>query len=291
MVHLASMGLTKLFNGVTALNDVSFDVKGSVIAVVGPNGSGKTTLLSIISGLRRPSSGRLYVEGFEPYRERGRALRLLSFHFSKPRFHLGATVEGLLARVKGLCVDERRFEEALRGFGIHGFASRRLYELSSGEAQIVSLAISLACYEDSIAVVDEPLTHLDVTRQGLAAEMISSRGRVVFTTHVLEEAETLADHLIVLVEGRLRWAGSLESLFSSEMHEVIVARRLQGELRRILEEEGGSVVADFGTSLLVSNLSWKTMEKIYGEGIIIGFRRAGARRKIYCGSRASEQDG
>ncbi len=281
MVDLVSVNLTKVFDRVVALSGISFNISGRVVAIVGPNGSGKTTLLSIISGLRKPSSGRLLLDGMEPYNDRSSAIKRVAFHFAKPRFPLNMRVSSIIDLVGDLCRDREKFLSSVERLGIPRYFSRRLFELSSGEAQLLSLVISLSCHEDSIAVIDEPLAHLDVWRQSLLIDMIGSRGNVIFTTHVLEEAEVLADQAIILLNGRLVWAGGVDELFLDDMYELFVIRRCRGRVEELIRNNGGSVVADFGASLLVRGVDWSTIEKLYSGRLILGVRRAGIRRKIY----------
>lgn len=78
---IKAVNLGKRFGRLWALKNVSFEIEGNVIAVLGPNGSGKTTLLTILAGLRYPSTGRVYVNGIEPYVERKKAVNMISFMF------------------------------------------------------------------------------------------------------------------------------------------------------------------------------------------------------------------
>ncbi len=283
MVVIEAEGLVKRFGRITALRGLSFRVEGRVVAVVGPNGCGKTTLLSIIVGVRRPSSGRLLLDGVEPYLRREEVFRRVAFAFEKPRFNVGSRVEDVFSIARDVCRDYGELEALADALGLKGLRRRRLYELSSGEAQLIALALALACDESAIAVLDEPLAHLDVRRQSILARLMSVRGEVVFTTHVFEEAEAVADAVLILSDGRVRWVGSVDDMFREGLYEVLVRRFRLGELADAVSASGGEVVADFGTHVVVKGVDEGALNTLLRQGTVIGFRRAGLRVRVLGG--------
>jgi len=280
IIDLKAEGLAKLFGKVVVLDNIDFHVNGEIIAIVGPNGSGKSTLLSIIAGLRRPSKGRLFLNGVEPYRRREEVLGKIAFSFEKPRFNIDIRVRDVIDTARNMCRDRDEFSSGVEKLGLLKLASRRLYELSSGQSQLLSLALTLFCDAESTALLDEPLAHLDINYQGLLLDSISLRKNVVFTTHVLEEAEVSADKILVLDNGRIKWVGDAEKLYSENMYEVIVPRWSMGRFGALLRNSGGEVVADFGIYILVRGVAEERLMEFFKEKIIIGYRRAGLRVRI-----------
>jgi len=258
--------LGRRFGAKWALQGVSLSVETSRFAVLGPNGSGKTTLLSILVGLRRPTTGWLRVNGFEPYRDRARASRELCFTFEKPRLSLGLRVRDvvdILERAYG-----NKAKEYVSVLGLENFKSLRLRELSSGQAQILTLLVSLC--KGGLLVLDEPFTHLDAYTAGRLIQLVYERGEVVLATHIPEEAESVADYLIVVDNGRVRWCGSLDELYSASVCEVFCERFVQPE-----KLFGDSLVVSFGRIVLVKGWEPNELLKIPG---VIGVRRSGVRR-------------
>lgn len=175
---------------------------GTTTALFGPNGSGKTTLLRLIAGLERPTSGRLD----QPP---------ISLAFQRPVFIRGTVRWNLelglvLKRVERAEVSHR-IAEAAREFGIECLLERPARALSGGEAQRVNLARAL-CLRAPVTLLDEPLAGLDrIGRSRLLEELphllATFATTTIIVTHDREEAFRLADHLVVLVDGKVRAHG------------------------------------------------------------------------------------
>jgi len=272
---IKAVNLGKRFGRLWALKNISFEIEGGIVAILGPNGSGKTTLLMILAGLRYPSTGRAYVNGVEPYSEREKALGMISFMFEKPRFNLSIKVRdivGIVLEERG-CGDEA--EELALKLGLNEFYNTALSDLSSGQAQLVGIWVSLACW-DGVVIFDEPFAHLDLNRVRVLAEIMRSRKNVIFTTHTIEEAEALADHIIALNKGTVAWSGNRESLFSSSTFEVY-PRVDKEKVVSALANHGCSEVVDVGLSIIVKDCDEETLTRVLKEGVISGFKRAGLR--------------
>ncbi|GEM_PF-449240 len=275
MIKIKAVNLGKRFGGLWALKNISLEIEGSVIAVLGPNGSGKTTLLTILAGLRYPSTGRAYVNGIEPYVEREKATNLISFMFEKPRFNLSIKVKDIVQIVceERACGNEG--EELAYKLGLEEFYNTALSDLSSGQAQLVGIWVSLACW-DGIAIFDEPLAHLDFNRVKALVEVIRSKKGVIFTTHTIEEAEALADYIVILNGGMVAWSGSKDALLSSNVFELYPIENRE-KVIAILTNYGCSKVVDMGLSIIVRGCDEEILIRVLKEGAISGFRRAGVR--------------
>ncbi len=187
---------------------------GSTTAVFGPNGSGKTTLLRLIGGLERPAAGAIRIGRAAVSRD-SESRRHVGFAFQEAVF-IGGTVRrnlDLALELRDVPPDERpaRIAEAARECGIEAVLDRSARQLSSGEAQRANLARALAL-RAPVTLLDEPLTGIDrVARTQLLDELprmlATFAATTILVTHDREEAFRLADHLVVLADGRVRAAG------------------------------------------------------------------------------------
>ncbi|HZD32326.1 MAG TPA: ABC transporter ATP-binding protein [Candidatus Angelobacter sp.] len=198
-------GLTKAYGTVTALRNVDLELRsGELLALLGPNGAGKTTLVRMLLGLANPDSGTVAVFGADPRND-------------DMRYRLGAMLQ--VARVpETLKVREHvdlfssyypsplPVAETLRIAGLEDLKDRRFGELSGGQRQRVLFAISI-CGDPDLLFLDEPTVGLDVEARRLMWTQIRSlvaRGKtVLLTTHYLNEADALADRILVLQQGSI----------------------------------------------------------------------------------------
>jgi ABC-type sulfate/molybdate transport systems ATPase subunit len=194
---------------------------GTTTAVFGPNGSGKTTLLRLIGGLERPTAGRVRVGG-RPVNGDAVSRRRVGFAFQEAVFVRGS-VRGnleLALQLRDVRADERpiRLWEAARECGIAPLLDRDARQLSTGEAQRANLARALAL-RAPVTLLDEPLSGIDrITRLQLLDDLPRMLGTfastTILVTHDREEAFRLADHLVVLVDGRVRAAGPKAAVYA-----------------------------------------------------------------------------
>ncbi len=265
------------YGRVWGVKGLSFDVRAERLAVVGHNGSGKTTLLSVLAGLRKPTEGRVTVDDVEPYREKDRWVRI-RYSFEKPQFSIPVKVRDLVGMLEtnSRC---KRVGELVETLGIKGFLSQRLDGLSSGQAQLCNLLVALSCRAD-VVILDEPTAHLDSYRAGVIDDMISRMKGVIIATHEPEEAEAVADHFIILKEGKITWQGDRKKLYAEGIYEIT----LTGSS---IPEEGLDVVHRFGAVLIVK-ADRERLNDLFERGLIAGFKRAGL-RYVYAGGRSDER--
>jgi ABC-2 type transport system ATP-binding protein len=204
---LSVRSVGKRFGDLHALRDVSFDANaGEVIGVVGPNGAGKTTLLSIIAGTQQPSSGN--VRG--PAIDSGRGIGWVP---QQPAVYSKLSVAEnlrLFARLERIAKPEPAVSRMLEQVGLQGRARELVEHLSGGNRQRVNVAVGLIA-EPPVLVLDEPSAALDPGQRERLWQFIRQRARggtsVVFSTHMLHEAQLFADRLIVLDCGELLFDG------------------------------------------------------------------------------------
>jgi ABC-2 type transport system ATP-binding protein len=202
--------LVKRFGGFTAVEDVSFGVPGGqVTAVLGPNGAGKTTTIEILEGFLAPSRGAVRVLGADP-RRGGRAGRQwrsrIGLVLQSTSLDLQLTVAEAVQLYAGLFPRPMAATAVLDLIGLRADAATRIGALSGGQRRRVDLGLAIIGRPE-ILFLDEPTTGLDPeARRELWAviqSLVSDGTTVLLTTHYIEEAQRLADRVIVLAEGRV----------------------------------------------------------------------------------------
>jgi ABC-2 type transport system ATP-binding protein len=221
--------LVKSYGAVRAVDEVSFQVApGEAVALMGPNGSGKTTILRCVAGLLRPDGGRVTVGGLDLRGDHRDARRAFSFLPQQPSFpaNLSAReVAAFHARLRG--VDSGRVVAALREAGVSEEEERKaIGALSGGMRQRFSLAVAgLAPVQ--LMLLDEPTGSLDpdaALRMRRQARRWRDEGRaLLFSTHVLDDVEELADRVVLLVSGRIVAEKTVKQLLA-EMRTLTVLR-------------------------------------------------------------------
>src|SRR5688500_190059 len=210
--------LTKQYDGVRALDGVSFEVnEGEVFALVGPNGAGKTTLLRILTDILRPDSGALRILGRERIRDVLGQIGYLPEERGLYKSLSPLQTVSYFARLKGLSPADARTsaENALDSVGMLPHARRKLEELSKGMAQRVQFAATLA-HRPKLLILDEPLSGLDPVSARALQDVIfrlREEGRtVLLSTHNMEHAEKMCDRLLMLHRGQVRLYGGVEEI-------------------------------------------------------------------------------
>ncbi len=186
-----------------------------VTVIVGPSGSGKSTLLRCCNRLEVPSSGRVLLRGADVSEGDPLALRRrVGMVFQRPTPFPGSVLENLRVAEPGL--DEAGAVRTLEAVGLDGrFLSRPATELSGGEAQRVCLARTLVTGPE-VVLMDEVTSSVDpaarVGLETLAGRLAAGDVRVLWVTHDLEQMRRLADHVLVVVRGRIAYAGPQATL-------------------------------------------------------------------------------
>ncbi len=203
-------------NGTTILHGVTASVpEGGVTGIVGPSGSGKTTLLRLCNRLEVPASGTVRFRGadiaaMDPLELRRRA----GMVFQKPTMFPGTVRDNLLVALP--TADEAQLEAALRRAELESsFLDRTGDDLSGGEAQRACVARTLIA-DPEVMLFDEATSSIDAgpkTRLEEAARHIAAEGMaVLWVTHDLEQAQRLADHLLVVLDGAVEFSGPAAEL-------------------------------------------------------------------------------
>ncbi|MFF9860141.1 ABC transporter ATP-binding protein [Streptomyces tendae] len=241
--------VTKRYGDVRAVDGLTLDLHpGQTVALLGPNGAGKSTTLDLLLGLRRPDTGTVRVLGTEP-REAVVAGRVGAMLQSGGLMD-EVTVAELVRLACALHPRAHPAAEVLARAGLTKIAEHRVDKLSGGQAQRVRFALATAGDSDLI-VLDEPTTGMDVTaRQAFWATMREQAGQgrtVLFATHYLEEADAIADRVLVLHRGRLLADGT-----AAEIKARAGARRISFDLDAPVDEASLRALPQL-TSLTVSD--------------------------------------
>ena len=204
--------VSKWYGDVVAVNDVSFEVYPGVTGILGPNGAGKTTLLSMMCGLLRPSRGDVRVLGEEVagnvrlYQRIGIMLE----HDALYPFMTGRSFVQLAAKLQGV-KDDEAVERAISTVNLLDAQDRPTGTYSRGMRQRIRLAATIV-HDPEVLVLDEPLNGTDPRQRVEFADFVErlrSEGRtVLISSHILEEVETLADRILLVVSGKLAASGN-----------------------------------------------------------------------------------
>jgi ABC-2 type transport system ATP-binding protein len=203
--------LVKRYGTAVAVDGLSLTAeRGAVTALLGPNGAGKTTTVEICEGYRRPDGGRVRVLGLDPI-DQGRRLKpRVGVMLQNGVGYPGARVREMLGLLASFAHDPLPPAVLLEALGLQRVAGAALRKLSGGERQRLSLAMALVGRPE-LLVLDEPTAGLDVQARRATWELVrqlrDDGACVLLTTHYLEEAERLADHVVIVDRGRVAAAG------------------------------------------------------------------------------------
>jgi ABC-2 type transport system ATP-binding protein len=209
--------VSRWFGNVVAVNDVSFSIGPGVTGLLGPNGAGKSTILNILAGLLRPSAGRATVDGRAAWRdpEVYRHLGLVPEREAMPGYLTGEEFVVLRARLQEVADPRAAARRALETVELADVARRSIGTYSKGMRQRVKLAGALV-HEPSVLLLDEPFNGLDPRQRlhmiDLLKRMAADGRTVLFSSHILEEVERVADRILVIYAGRLAAAGDFREI-------------------------------------------------------------------------------
>jgi ABC-2 type transport system ATP-binding protein len=220
-------GLVKRYGSLTAVGGVDFSVEGGVcLGLLGPNGAGKTTTIEVLEGLLPPDAGEIRVLGMD-WDHHGDAIReRIGVQLQETRLPDKLTPSEILKIFRGLYRRGRDPEAVLDLVGLTEKRGSRVVNLSGGQRQRLALGCALVG-EPEILFLDEPSTGLDPQARRRVWEIVEEfkgrGGTVLLTTHYMDEAERLADDLVIIDHGKVIAAGSPRSIIDSLGAESIVA--------------------------------------------------------------------
>lgn len=209
-------GLTKYYGSFIAIENVSFRVpRGEVVAFLGPNGAGKSTTMKILTGYLAPSAGVARIGGHDMSTDRLAAAARLGYLPENGPLYPDMTPRSLLeffADARGLRGSHReeRIEAVVRQCELGSVIGKAIGKLSKGYRQRVGMA-QVLLHEPDVLILDEPTSGLDPNQIREVRETIRRLGEkktILLSTHILQEVEAIADRVILISEGRIKFDGT-----------------------------------------------------------------------------------
>ena len=213
---VSAKNLHKSYGDVLALRGISFEIKkGEVFGLLGPNGAGKTTTIEILVGLRQPDQGTVRVCGLEPAKESDELKQRIGAQLQATVLPDKMRVEEALWLFASFYRKSVSIESLLESFGLKEKRKAFFDKLSGGQKQRLALALAVV-NNPELVLLDEPTVGLDaMLRRDIYAmiERLRNEGRtVLLTTHYIEEAERLCDHVAIIDRGQVVAIGTPREL-------------------------------------------------------------------------------
>ena len=214
-------GLTKRYGKFTAVHPLDLEVPtGQLFGFLGPNGAGKTTTIRMLTGVLRPSAGRVLIGGHDVAKRPAEAKQLLGYIPDRPFLYEKLTGREFLRFVSGLwgqdgAAAEQRGRELLELFELTEWQDTLIESYSHGMRQKLLISSALI-HGPRLIVVDEPMVGLDPKAARMIKDLLRTfvreGGTVFLSTHTLEVAEALCDRIAIIQDGRIRADGSMDEL-------------------------------------------------------------------------------
>jgi len=224
MTVLEVSGLTKSYGSVIALAGIDLTVqRGQIVALLGPNGAGKTTLVSIICGLRRPDAGSVTLNGIDAVAHPQAARAHIGFAPQDMGIYPSVTVRNnlqLFAELTGLSgrALNKQIEQLAFSLRLEDLLDRKAGTMSGGQKRRLHTAIALL-NDPPLVLLDEPTTGADVETRAALLEVVTDLARrgssVIYSTHYLQEVETLDATVIIIEHGRTIASATIAELVAA----------------------------------------------------------------------------
>ena len=219
MVELKNF--TKKYNGFLAADNISCSFEKNLITgILGPNGAGKTTILKAISGRHFPTNGHIFIdskkyEKIESCEEPAKVRNITGFVEELPQLPEDYTVKEYLCEICDLhSADKKNVLEAEKLFSLEEVFLKKIKELSKGFRERVNFAQAFV-YNPEILILDEPASGLDpaqIVNMRKTVKKLAENHTIILSTHLMQEAESLCDKIIILNHGKVLIAGTIDSI-------------------------------------------------------------------------------
>ncbi|WP_211658997.1 ABC transporter ATP-binding protein [Phytoactinopolyspora halophila] len=252
--------------GFEAVREVSFSVRrGELFALLGTNGAGKTSTLEVLEGLAEPSGGRVRVLGFDPGRARASVRPRIGIMLQEGGFPGDLTVDETARMWAGTLTSSRPVGEALEMVELAHRSKVAVAQLSGGERRRLDLALAVLGRPE-VLFLDEPTTGLDPeSRQNtwrLVRRLLEGGTSVLLTTHYLDEAETLADRLAIMHEGRIVREGTVSEVVASQPATISFASGGSGGDPQLPPLDGARIVMSGGRTVIETEHLQQTLTRL-----------------------------
>jgi len=206
-VAISVRNLVVDYKNLRAVDNISFEAKaGEVTVVIGPNGAGKTSTMEVCSGVRAATSGVVSVLGLDPKKDRGKVSSQIGVMLQDGGVYPSARVHEITQHYCNLYDNRTNADELLESVDLTRQKKTSWRKLSGGEKQRLSLALALAA-KPRIAFLDEPTSGVDIFGRDLIRNIVRQLAAdgcaVIMATHELDEAQRVADHVLMFQSGQL----------------------------------------------------------------------------------------
>jgi len=211
--------VNKFYNQQQALKEVSFEVgKGEIVGFLGPNGAGKSTMMKILTGFIKPNSGEVLVDEIDVLTSALEAQKNIGYLPEHNPLYADMYVrEYLHFQAAIFKVDKTQIEACIDKVGLSLEAHKKIHQLSKGYQQRVGLAAAIL-HNPTVLILDEPTTGLDPNQLVEIRTLIKELGKektVLFSTHIMQEVEAVADKVIILNKGNIVFKTDMNQLKST----------------------------------------------------------------------------
>ena len=247
MIHIDN--LSKNYKDLHAVDQISFDIKkGEILGLLGPNGAGKTTTLRMLTCFLKPTSGNIQIKDLTIGKDDLAIKRLMGYLPESAPLYKDMLVYDYLvyiANIRGVEPESKvsRIKDLARLCGLTNVMHKPIDELSKGYKQRVGLAHAMM-NDPEILVLDEPTSGLDPNQIVEIREIIRQIGKektIIFSTHILSEAEATCDRIVIINQGKIVADGSTESLKQKGHQDTILKISLEGAKREEVENKLGNI--------------------------------------------------
>lgn len=229
-------GLVKRFGDFVALDGISFHAaEGEILGFLGPNGAGKTTTMRILTGYMPPTDGKASIASFDVFEQSLQVRQQIGYLPEVIRLYPDMTVRGYIefvAEMRGLRNRRQRANDVLEMVGMAHRAKSLIRTISKGMRQRVGLAQALV-HDPAVLILDEPTIGLDPAQVAELRTIIQQLGQhhtIMFSTHVLTEAEQVCDRVVIINKGQIMAEGRPDDLREKVQNNTRVFVRVQGRV-------------------------------------------------------------
>jgi ABC-2 type transport system ATP-binding protein len=229
------MELVKQYGDVVAVKGITFTASVGVTGFLGPNGAGKTTTMRMLTGFTPPTSGKASVAGYDVFEQSLEVRRRVGYLPENVPLYRDMTPSeylNYLGEIRGYAQRKARAQEVLARVGLSARAQSRIRTLSKGMRQRVGLAAALL-HDPQVLILDEPTIGLDPLQVLELRELVAELGRertVLFSTHILSEAEQVCDNIIIINKGQIVAQGTPSHLREALARGGRVVVRVRGDM-------------------------------------------------------------
>jgi ABC-2 type transport system ATP-binding protein len=283
-IAIRTKDLVKNYGHVTALDNVTLDIpSGTIFGLLGPNGAGKTTLIKVLTGLIKPDAGEATVAGYDILRQPNEVKKRIGWVAAEVILDDDlTTMENLWlqAKLQNMKDWKDTAKRLLDYFSLSDRAESKVKEFSTGMRKKLEIALALL-HSPSVIFMDEPTIGLDPGTRRMLWDLITGINRnygitVLLTTHYIEEADALCDHLAIINRGRIATVGTpseLKSRVKGELIEMETAAPTDGSVFsslpgvRDIKSEGNRITVRVDSSeealpLILSKMNTLSIRKI-----------------------------